>query len=100
MTVQEAQTWLQARVGQSVYLHLESNPQGYIRNAEVTLKSGHIHGDGPYRIYVQWDNPTGLVQLNEVTDIYEDEHVLIFTAYDTQTRISHNLEISTQPLSM
>ncbi|WAH35864.1 DUF1806 family protein [Alicyclobacillus dauci] len=100
LTIDEAKQWLQTRIGRTVYLHMESNPEGYIRNIPVHLRAVHIRGEGPYRVYVEWDNPQGILQVNDITDVYEDEAVLVFTAYDTQTRISHNLEISVQPLSM
>ncbi|MFB5190303.1 DUF1806 family protein [Alicyclobacillus fastidiosus] len=99
-SVDEAKAWLAQYVGQTVYLHMEVNPQGYIRNVPVLLKLAHIHGDGAYRVYLEWEQPNGIVQLNDVTDFYEENGVFIFTAYDNQSRIAHSLEVSPKALSM
>lgn len=98
--VEEAVTWLNNYQNRDVYLHMEVNPHGYLRNAKVRLQSSHIHGDDDYRVYLTLSEPTGLVQLNGVTEICEDKGVLIFTAYDTQDRILETLIVSPSPLDM
>lgn len=97
--VEEARSWLQEKRGQQVYLHMEDNPIGYLRNAAVQLKDGHIHGVDLYRVYLEWTNPNGIVQLNDVTDFCIDDDALVCTAYDSQSRISHSLEIRDRPFT-
>ncbi|MFD1673358.1 DUF1806 family protein [Alicyclobacillus fodiniaquatilis] len=100
LSVQDAEAWLKRHQGLTLYVHLEVNPQGYIRNAKVAFRAGHIKGAGPYRVYLTWDDPEGMVQLNEITDFYEENACLICTAYDTQSRIAQSVVLSPVPLSM
>lgn len=97
LSADEAKIWLEREVGHLVYLHVENNPIGYLRNIAVKLQSAHVHGDGLYRIYITWGNPDGLLQFNDITHFYNDHETLVCTAYDTQSRISHSVEIRTSP---
>lgn len=97
LSVAEARLRMQQLVGKTVYLHVEDNPTGYLRNIAMHLKAVHIHGEGPYRLYLEWQDPDGVLQFNDMTDFYTDEDALICTAYDSQSRISHSVEMRNRP---
>lgn len=100
LSVLDAKTWLSQRLGLEVFLHMEVNPEAYIRNASVQLLKADILGDGPYRVHLQWESPAGILTINDISDMVEDDGVLVFTGYDSQTRIAQTLCLSQQPLSM
>lgn len=100
LSLEQTQAWFAKVCGLRIYLHMEVNPEAYIRNAYVNLVSAHIIGDGPYRIHLQWTEPQGIMTINDISEMYDDGGILVCTGYDSQTRIAQTLSVSLQPLSM
>jgi hypothetical protein len=86
--------------GKDVYIHLEVNPEAYIRNAKVELIEAHVKGDGPYRVFLELGQERGLIQINGITHMSVDENMVICTGYDDQNRLAQTLEVSIKPFSM
>lgn len=101
LTVEQAQGILNEYVGKRLYVHMEVNPEAYIRNAEFELEQASlVSWQGAYRVHLTWGEQKGILTVNEVTDFYDDGGVLVMTAYDSQSRIAQTLSVSDVPLTM
>lgn len=96
----EVRSALQKWVGQVVFVHLEVNPGAYWRNGTGRLSAVHVKGDGPFRVFLEFDQQTGLIQVDDLTDMLVSPELVICTAYDNHHRIARTLEVSLTALAM
>ncbi|GMA58517.1 hypothetical protein GCM10025858_30200 [Alicyclobacillus sacchari] len=55
--IDEAKERLLSMIGETVYVHLEVNPEAYIRNVACRLKDVAIMGDHAYRVHLVFTEP-------------------------------------------
>ncbi len=91
---------LEQLVSQQVYIHLEVNPGAYWRNGRARLTAVHVKGSGPYRIFLEMSDDSGLIQVDSLTHMQLGDGLVIATGYDDHQRIARTVEISTSPFSM
>jgi len=96
----EARDRLEAWRGLQVYVHLEVNPEAYLRNASATLDEVGIFGDGLYRVHLRFRNPDGLLYIQDVTEFVEDGSALVMMGFDGQNRVRQTLTVSKEPLDV
>jgi Protein of unknown function (DUF1806) len=87
-------------LGQNVYVHLEVNPGAYWRNGYAELTGVHVKGDGPYRLFLEFSQSTGLIQVDDLTHMSITETQVICSGYDEQHRLARSVEVSCLPFSM
>lgn len=83
-----------------VFIHLEVNPGAYWRNGQAALRSLHLKGEDPYRVFLELDEGHGLIQVNDVTHMELSDSMVILTGYDDKGRIAQTVEISLSPLTL
>lgn len=83
-----------------VFLHLEVNPGAYWRGGTGVLQASHVKGEGPYRLYVELDNGTGPIQVDNLTHMELTDTLLVVLGLDESERLARTLELSLQPLLM
>ncbi|MCY0901433.1 MAG: DUF1806 family protein [Firmicutes bacterium] len=91
-------TVLSGWVGQPVWVHVEVNPGAYWRGAAGTLRTVHIKGDGPFRMYVEVAD--GLIQVDDLTHMDLADGLVVVIGFGDSDRLARTLEISTQPLAL
>ena len=91
---------LQQWIGQAVFVHLEVNPGAYWRNGSGSLNAVHVKGEGPFRLFLEFNQKQGLIQMDELTHMSISPDVVICTAYDGHERIARTIEVSLTPFSM
>lgn len=91
---------LQEWRGQRVFIHLEVNPGAYWRGGGAVLDAAHVRGNGPYRVFLELDGRTGLIQMDELTHMDVSDGLVIATAYDEHERIARTIEISRAPFPL
>ncbi|WP_067618863.1 DUF1806 family protein [Alicyclobacillus acidiphilus] len=100
LSLDEAKNVLQSYVNRPVYIHLEVNPEAYLRNALVTYTKCEFFGEDSYRVHFLLTNPEGMLSIKDVTDAYDDGGVIVLCGYDDQSRIAQTLSVSPQPLQV
>ncbi|KRW92574.1 hypothetical protein SD51_03675 [Alicyclobacillus tengchongensis] len=98
--IEEARNRLLSMVGETVYVHLEVNPEAYIRNVPCKLKDVAVMGDHAYRVHLVLTDPDGLLSISGVTDFVDDGDAIVITGFDTQSRIRQTLTVSRRLLAM
>ena len=93
--VQEA---LARFAGQSVYVHAECIPGGFIRNARLEVVSAQLRGDGRYRVALRCHGDAW-VRLEDLThwEVDAQGRLLLLAFGDAEQRLSRTLELSLQP---
>lgn len=91
---------LQKWIGQAVFVHLEVNPGAYWRNGSAVLEAIHVKGDGPFRIFLEFDGKQGLIQVDDLTHMLVSPDAVICTGYDSQDRLARTVEVSPRPFDM
>jgi hypothetical protein len=81
-----------------VYVHLETNPVSYWRNGRILLTTAHVKGQGPYRLFLEFDHKAGLIQVGELTHMKLQQGRIALVGYDKQQRIAQTIEVSETPL--
>lgn len=104
------QAELDARLGQELYLHLETTTGSYtllgpekrtpviafVRNATVRYDRGSVTGDGPYRIGLKLEG--GWVYAQGLTDFTVNERgELLLAGHDDDGNLRVALQLSAQP---
>lgn len=111
---EEVQAALNAFVGKTVYLHVETtngayaaeSAEGqsmavcaYVRNAAVQFRRAVLAGTGPYRAGLQMDQ--GWVYAEGLTDFEIDaEGRLLLAGHDDKGRLAVALELSLTPFPL
>ncbi|MCY0875831.1 MAG: DUF1806 family protein [Firmicutes bacterium] len=91
---------LQDWTGQRVYVHLEVNPGAYWRNGSAVLSRGHVKGDGSYRVYLELDDGSGMIHVDDLTHMEVTDDMLIVIGFDDIERLARTLEVSLRPFPM
>jgi hypothetical protein len=91
---------LEQWVGQDVYVHLEVNPGAYWRNGRALLTRVHLKGSGPYRLFLELDAASGLIQVDDLTHMVLSDSLVICTGFDDQQRVARSIEVSCRPFTM
>lgn len=86
--------------GEQVYIHLEVNRGGYWRNGNAHLTKAHVKGDGPYRVFLELNDSSGLIQLDDVTHMSLTSDLVICTGYDEQGRLARTVEVGRRPFAV
>lgn len=100
LSIVETKKILESYVNQTVYVHLEVNPEAYVRNAALTFTKCEFFGNDSLRVHLALKNPDGMLSIKDVTDFYDDDGVIVLCGYDDQSRIAQTLSISLKPLAM
>jgi len=87
-------------LGLKVYIHFEINPGGYFRNGKALLSNVHIRGEGPYRVFLEFEEDRGIIQLDNLTHMSINEDFVIITGYDDFKRLARTVEISLTPFQV
>lgn len=114
IVLEEVQAALNAYVGKTVYLHLETTNGAYagesagnqsmavcayIRNAAVQFSRATIAGTGPFRAGLQMDQ--GWIYAEGLTDFEIDtEGRLLLAGHDAEGRLAVALQLSESPFSL
>ncbi|WP_206831410.1 DUF1806 family protein [Alicyclobacillus fructus] len=98
--IAEAKAMLEAWRGTRVYVHLEVNPEAYLRNASATLADAGLFGDGLYRVHLRFRDPDGLLYIQDVTEFVEDGSALVMMGLDGQNRVRQTATVSKIPLDV
>ncbi|WP_234969652.1 DUF1806 family protein [Alicyclobacillus vulcanalis] len=96
----EAIRRLEAWRGQRVYVHLEVNPEAYLRNASGTLDEVGLFGEGLFRVHLRLRDPAALVYIQDVTEFVEDGSAIVMMGLDGQHRVRQTLTVSDTPLDV
>lgn len=96
----QVQRQLEQWIGQDVFVHLEVNPGAYWRNGRASLTRVHVKGSGPYRLFLELDGASGLIQVDELTHMEVTDAIVICTGYDQEQRIARCIEVSRQLFAM
>ena len=87
----QLESWLNSEV----FVHLEVNPGAYWRSGKGKLKRVHVKGDGPFRVFLEFED-AGLIHVDDLTHMQVDGDMVICTGYDHHDRIARTLEVSTR----
>lgn len=113
IVLEEVQTALNAYVGKTVYLHLETTNGAYaaesagqsmavcayIRNAAVQFSRATLAGAGPFRAGLQMNQ--GWIYAEGLTDFEIDaEGRLLLAGHDAEGRLAVALELSETPFPL
>jgi hypothetical protein len=91
---------MESWIGQEVYLHLEVNRGAYWRNGHAKLDGVHVKGEGPYRLFLELNGTSGLIQVDDLTHMVLTDSLVICTGFDDQERIARTIEISLHPFPL
>ena len=80
-----------------IYIHLEVNPGAYWRNGTGVLHAVYVKGEGPWRIFLQLDDAAGLIQIDDLTHMSLQAHVVVCIGFDDRQRLARTIEISRTP---
>lgn len=92
------QAALDGLAGQSVYVHAEVIPGGFLRNLRVEVVAAYLRGGASCRVALRCSGDAW-VRMEDLTHWERDaEGRLIFCAFgDEQERLSRTLELSLAP---
>lgn len=110
ISLEDVQAQLDLRLGQPVYLHLETTTGSYtalgpekkppviafVRNTQVTYQRGKVTGTGPYRVGLKLDG--GWVYADGLTDFEINERdELLLAGHDPDGQLTVALQLSASP---
>lgn len=83
---------------QTVYVHAECIPGGFVRNARLEVISAQLRGDGRYRVALR-GRGDAWVRVEDLThwEIDTQGRLLLLAFGDAEQRLSRTLELSLQP---
>ncbi len=84
--------------GQTVYVHAECIPGGFVRNARLAVTSAQMRGEGRYRVALRCDDDAW-VRWEDLTHWEMDGQgrLLLLAFGDAEQRLSRTLELSLKP---
>lgn len=84
--------------GQTVYVHAESIPGGFLRNVRLLLRRGRVRGEGSCRVALQGEDTFVRMEDLQVWELETPER-LVFLGYgEEDRRLRRTLEVSLTPL--